>query len=248
MKITKILNKAENTILKALGKGYSGHGSIIKEIKLLKSLLKNVNLAIDVGGNVGDYSIELIKFDPNIEIHIFEPALVNQDKLKNRFLKYPKIHINAQALSDSIGSAPFYSNVAGSELGSLTKRKLDHYNINFESHELVQTIRFENYWKSVLKERVIDVAKLDVEGHELNVLNGFGKAILNTKVIQFEFGGCNIDTRTYFRDFWYFFKEHSYRIYRITPFGLEYISNYSENHESFLTTNFLCVNENNHLL
>ncbi|WP_445778772.1 hypothetical protein [Shewanella sp.] len=43
--------------------------------------------------------------------------------------------------------------------------------------------------------------KIDIEGHELSVLKVFGAAIEATKVIQFEFGDCNIDTRTYFQDF-----------------------------------------------
>ena len=46
----------------------------------------------------------------------------------------------------------------------------------------------------------IDLLKLDVEGHELYLLSA-KKFISKISVIQFEFGGCNIDTRTYFRDF-----------------------------------------------
>lgn len=35
--------------------------------------------------------------------------------------------------------------------------------------------------------------------------------------VTFEFGGCNIDTRTYFQDYWYFFKTFGFRVFRITP-------------------------------
>ena len=57
-----------------------------------------------------------------------------------------------------------------------------------------------------------DFIKMDVEGHEYEVLSGGMKVLESVKVIQFEFGGCNIDTRTYFQDFWYFFKEKRFEI------------------------------------
>ncbi len=86
--------------------------------------------------------------------------------------------------------------------------------------------------------------KIDVEGHELKVLEGVGSLINKIKVIQFEFGGCNIDTKTYFRDFWYFFKERNFDIYRITPLGPMKITQYKECYERFETTNYFCVNTN----
>jgi hypothetical protein len=89
----------------------------------------------------------------------------------------------------------------------------------------------------------IDLLKLDVEGHELDVLNGathmFSKAAIS--MVQFEFGGCNIDTRTFLKDFFYFFSERGMRIARITPSGyLHEIDSYREVQEQFGTSNFLC--------
>ena len=88
----------------------------------------------------------------------------------------------------------------------------------------------------------MDIVKIDIEGHELSALNGFGKAIFSTSVIQFEFGGCNIDTKTYFQNFWYFFKEHNFDLFRITPLGIEGIKSYKESDEYFSTTNYIAVN------
>lgn len=85
--------------------------------------------------------------------------------------------------------------------------------------------------------------KLDIEGYELQALESFGSALAVTKVIQFEFGGCNIDTKTYFQDFWYFFKEHQFDLYRITPFGLQPLNKYTEMDECFRTTDYVAVNQ-----
>jgi len=239
----RALNIIERLITRGLGKGY-GAGSIERETGLLKEFLIVPKLGIDIGANIGEYSVALRRNFPGMELHLFEPSKINQEKLNARFADKTNIIINNTALSNITGDAQLFSNVLGSGLGSLTKRNLEHFNIDFNVNEAVQLIRFEDYWEQKLLKRNIDLAKMDVEGHELDVLKGFGKAIYQTKLIQFEFGGCNIDTRTYFQDFWYFFKEHSFKIYRITPFGLEHIQFYRESHETFLTTNYLCVNQN----
>ena len=75
---------------------------------------------------------------------------------------------------------------------------------------------------------------------KLKALNGAAQMI-NSKqidVIQFEFGGCNIDSRTYFQDFYYLLKDN-YKIYRILKDGLYQINQYKEIYEAFTTTNYL---------
>ena len=86
----------------------------------------------------------------------------------------------------------------------------------------------------------IHFLKLDIEGNEYNALLGAEKMLKAKKIdfIQFEFGGCNIDSRTYFQDFWYLLKD-DYNFYRILKNGLHPIKNYSESLEIFITINFL---------
>ena len=75
----------------------------------------------------------------------------------------------------------------------------------------------------------------------LLINKGFGKAIYSTNIIQFELGGTNIDSRTYFKDFWYFFKEHNYSLFRISPLGAEKILTYDESDEYFSIMNFIAL-------
>ena len=112
--------------------------------------------------------------------------------------------------------------------------------MKFEEEITLQ--RFDYYWKN--KNQIIDYIKIDVKGHELYVLEGFGDLINNVRLIQFEFGGCNIDTRTFFQDYWYYFLDKNFLIYRITPRCPFLIRNYSEELESFLTTNYIAINKN----
>lgn len=238
----KLLNLVERAAALGQGKGY-GSATIEQEVQLLQSFsLEKPTLAVDIGGNVGTYTAELRKRNPELEIHTFEPSRTNLDKLKAKFETDKLIKLIPFAVSDKAGEAVLFSNEPGSGLGSLTNRRLDHLNINFDTKETIQTIRFEDYWVNELQSRRIDLAKIDIEGHEMSALHGFGDALKATKVIQFEFGGCNIDTRTFFQDFWYFFKLNDFDIYRITPIGAQPILRYSELDEFFSTTNYIAVN------
>ncbi len=232
----------EKAAADAQGKGY-GSTSIRQEVEVISRLLgRRPQLAIDIGGNIGDYTAELRRRNQHLEIHTFEPSNVNIIKLNTRFSIDSQIKIVPFAVSNKIGDATLFSDKPGSGLASLTKRKLDHFGIQFDSEQNVSVIRFEDYWKNELACRKLDIVKLDIEGYELAALEGFGDAINATSIIQFEFGGCNIDTRTFFHDFWNFFNKKDFDIYRITPTGVERIKVYRETDEFFLTTNYVAKN------
>ncbi|HEX3892289.1 MAG TPA: FkbM family methyltransferase [Terracidiphilus sp.] len=225
----------------AQGKGY-GTSSIRQENALVHKLLnRQPQLVIDIGGNIGDYTAELRRRNPLAEVHTFEPSPTNVGRLRSRFKDDKNIFIVPFAVSDTVGAATLYSDDPGSGLASLTQRKLDHFGIHLNVKESIDTIRFEDYWLKALNGRPLDIVKIDIEGHELAALKGFGNAISSTSVFQFEFGGCNIDTRTFFQDFWYFFKEHEFEIFRITPLGLDQITRYRELDEFFSTTNLIAA-------
>ena len=239
-----LLEKQERYAAFNLGKGY-GVSSIKEEVDNCLYLIKNKPyIFIDIGANKGEYSKEILNRFPDIEIYMFEPSNFHKKNLENLFGSNPNIHINNIALSNITGKQILYSDKYGSPLASLTKRNLNHLNIDFEYKEEIETKRFDEYWKTTNNfNNIIDYVKIDVEGNELKVLEGIGEFIKKIRLIQFEFGGSNVDTRTYFRDFWNYFNEYSFSIYRITPQGLLFISKYWEMDEVFLVTNYIAINK-----
>ena len=229
-------------LFRLIGVGWGGSRTVINEVKYVKSIIKKGSVFVDCGGNIGNYSNEIIKNFNDPEIHIFEPCSKNADILLKRF-RSNKIKINNVGLSNKKSDLILFSNESGSGLASLTKRKLDHLEIDFNIEEKIKVIQFKDYWQEEIDSEFIDLFKIDVEGHEMDVLNGIGDGISKIRLIQFEFGGCNIDTRTFFQDFWYFFKKNNFKIFRISPLGLIELSQYKEIYESFTTTNFLCLNK-----
>lgn len=75
------------------------------------------------------------------------------------------------------------------------------------------------------------VATLKIHGIEQREIGG---------MVLFEFGGCNIDTRRFFRDYWHFFENTTMEIFRTTPSGyLIKIEKYKEDYEQFCYSNFV---------
>ncbi|TNF59668.1 MAG: FkbM family methyltransferase [Rhodobacteraceae bacterium] len=194
-----------------------------------------------MGGNVGNYTAALLAAYPEARVVTFEPSATNIDKLTRRFTGDARVTLVPCAVSDRVGEAQLWADTPGSGLGSLTKRDLSFRNLDFDASETVRTLRFEEYWRDALEAAPIDILKLDIEGHELDALRGAGAAIAHVRAVQFEFGGTNIDTRTYFKDFWDFFTPRGFALHRITPFGPLHIARYSEREESFTTTNYIAV-------
>lgn len=240
----KTLAMLELIFQKSLGKGISL--SLVNEINSVRKFLKeDVDVIFDIGANYGNYTDELLKHYPKAKYFLFEPGKVPYQHLLNKFKDFPNIKIFNNAVSDKNSTQPLYYDKKGSGLASLTKRKLDHFDIKFDEFEEVELISLNTLFKDNFDNNSFKVnfCKIDIEGHELTVLQSIKKNYEKFSLIQFEFGGCNIDSRTYFQDFWYLLKDN-FDIYRIGPSGPILIEKYSEVDESFVMTNYLAVNKN----
>ena len=224
----------------------SGEKILIEKLKQQYKNTGNPGCIFDVGANKGKF-LELMENGLQgvpFHVHAFEPSHHTYQSLCINAGGYRNVTLNNKGLGKQIGDLELYFNEEGSGLASLYKRRLDHFNIDFKFSEKVMIDTLDNYCLSHDIQK-IDLLKLDVEGHELDVLNGGLDMFARKKIgmVSFEFGGCNIDSRTYFQDFYYFFKENGMKnIYRITPSGyLMPILKYDEIYEQFRTTNFLVL-------
>lgn len=199
----------------------------------------------DVGANKGQYLNMVYSQlgNKDFKIHSFEPGKFTFETLRKNAPASEKVNLNNMGLGEKEGEFTLYYDSQGSGLASLTKRKLDHLNMDFSGSENIQLTTLDNYCeKNDIKS--IHLIKLDVEGHELDVLKGSAKMFesRSIKIVTFEFGGTNIDTRTYLQDFFYFFKEQQMELFRITPSGFLFpITKYKEQYEQFLTTNYIAI-------
>jgi FkbM family methyltransferase len=225
------------------GKG-SGSNSVKEEVAAAFKFIKGDDLVIfDIGANVGDWTEEVLRVAGGRikKIYQFEPSLHNVDILKKRFEGDTRVQPLPYAASDHNGSAELFSDVPGSTIASLYKRKLDHFNVALKDVAHIETITVDEVIKKYGIDKV-DFMKMDIEGHELAALHGAEQSLRNgaIRTLSFEFGGANIDSRTYFQDFLYLLSPLGCVFFRILPTGsVVPVKKYKEILEDFRTTNYI---------
>ena len=153
---------------------------------------------------------------------------------------FRSVKVEKIAFSNSRGEGSLYFDIDGSPLASLVKRDLSFIGITNLRNEIVTFDTIDSYCEA--NKVIPTILKLDVEGHELTTLEGAKKALPKIAVVQFEFGGANKDSRTFFYDFYNLFRDSKFDLYRISPSKLVKIPHYSEFDEHFRTTNFVATN------
>lgn len=247
---TKITNKIWKLFHKFENNGIADF-SLNGEENFLDSVVKEYCgkkcLAFDIGANVGNYSDEIQKkfkeYSVKGEIHVFEPTKSCFQDLKRRFLKNNNIFLNNIGLSNEDKKAIIYYDKEESGLASLYQRDLLENNVSLSIEETIQLKKASKYIEEK-KIKHINILKMDVEGHEMAVLEGFGK-YLNSKFvdfIQFEYGGCNMDAKLFLRDYYRFFERKDFVIAKVMPKHLE-IRDYNISMENFMYSNYVAVSK-----
>jgi len=196
----------------------------------------------DVGANIGIYAREVgIVFGNSADLYCFEPLKKAYAFLVDNMAGHPNIRPFNFGFGEREGTAVIHANEGSSPLASCFDREIKHLGIEMTHKEEIAVRRLDSFCKENSISR-IDLLKVDVEGGELAVLKGAG-SLIDTRairIIQFEFGPCHIDSRTFFKDF-YALLSPGYRLYRVLRDGFEPIDRYTEELETFLTTNFVAI-------
>ena len=192
-KISKAFFATQGTGWGSPTSGVYGSGEYNFLIRYLKELKDP--LILDVGANVGEYSIAVMKANKNSKIHCFEPSKHHIKELKKNLRDF-NVRINSFGLSNNKISEKLYQDKEISGLKSLIKRDLSHLSIKNEDFEIVELNIGDEYVKSN-KLSQIHLIKIDVEGWEMQVLEGFTESLKANKIeiCQFEFGHANIENR-----------------------------------------------------
>jgi FkbM family methyltransferase len=136
---------------------------------VLLSCLENKKVFIDVGANVGWYSIQAAHRYPELAVHAFEPGdlackYLSQNVQRNEMSE--RIFINKIAVYEYTGTVYFTNNKIGHALNYICPKEAKFFDV-IE----VESIRLDDYVKKNNLTQV-DCIKCDVEGAEYGVLQG----------------------------------------------------------------------------
>jgi FkbM family methyltransferase len=211
------------------------------ELRLARRVLPHARVVFDIGANVGDWTAAALEINPAAEIHAFEPSPTTFQILTARH--FPgSVHCNPFGLGDAAEERELFVYEDGSGANALYHRRgLANQPVKSER---VSLRTLDDYCRAQSVER-IDFAKIDVEGHELTVLRGARRMLAAGAVgmVQFEYGGCYIDSHALLKDIWELVEETNpaYSFFKIYPNELRPAPAYQQAFETFRYSNWAIV-------
>lgn len=209
------------------------------EAQLMKVLGGKLDVIFDVGSNIGEWTRLARSHNPDAKIHMFEIIPETYQQMIGNLWLDDKITPNGFGLASHSGFLPmkYVHQFPAMSTHIQTLNNGDFY------WRQGMVIRGDDYVESKGIE-YIDFLKLDTEGAEKLVLEGFKKTLEERKIgiLQFEYGFANILVRWLLVDFYELLTPLGYKIGKLTPEGASF-KNYELTDETFQGPNFIAVHE-----
>ena len=176
-----------------------------------KKLGNNIQTIIDVGANEGESILEFNKSFQINKIYSIEPNLTTFQELKKKNFNNVEVfnfaasdtegedklkigYLSSMSTLNAINKDSFYTKIK-SFIIWLTSRKFSIY----KKEIIIKKVRLDHFVKTQ-NIGIVDLIKIDTEGHEFNVIKGLGDYITNVKMILFEYHEDNSIIKNYTKD------------------------------------------------
>jgi FkbM family methyltransferase len=201
------------------------------EHKFFMDIKDNIKVIFDVGCK--SYS-EYIDF--NEEVHYFDPVNECVEQLKQQTNLNKKSYFNNFGLGDENNQKYYYP-----KYESFYDRE-NSCGISDDSNKFLLNIKKGKDYVIDNNIKNIDFIKIDTEGYELKVLQGFEDFLENVKIIQFEYGGTFLDNNTKLIDVINYLEQKGfYKFSYLTNYGIETITDFTDHYQY---CNIVCINKN----
>jgi len=199
------------------------------KINFLKDKIKSGMTVLDIGGNVGFYTILLSRLvGSEGHVHVFEPDLLN--------FKYLKLN------TGNLKNVILNNTAVGQESGKIRLYISDDLNVDHQTYDSgesrkfieVEALKIDDYFKN---NEIIDFIKIDIQGYDYFAIQGMRETLKRShKVIIFgefwPYGLNNAGINPY--DYLALLKELGFRIQFLEP-GKDYDYNVKINDKTFYT-------------
>jgi FkbM family methyltransferase len=211
-------------------------------------------VVFDVGANRGEWAKCVLARKPDAVVYCFEIVPTTAALLRDALAGYATVHVCDFGLSSSADDTQVFWNRASDHTSSIAPW---HEVSPFASDIAVVSSRVDAGDAVMRREGLarLDLLKIDVEGHEIEVLTGFRDALaspeLRPRVIQFEYGPTWLPARHNLMEAYRLLEPSGYALGRLYPDGVDFkpyrladdhfrIGNYvaAQAHEPFFTQLF----------
>jgi FkbM family methyltransferase len=138
------------------------------ELRHLRKLVSRCDVALDIGANFGLYSYALARI--SAQVHAFEP--IPECASVIRAYAHPKIRVHEVGLSSREGEAVLQVPIEGGQ------KQYGLASVSGSDGETTATIPIALRTLDSYEFRGVDFVKIDVEGHELEVIRGARQTLL----------------------------------------------------------------------
>ena len=205
---------------------------------LEKLAIGDMRCVFDVGANLGDWTHEARSLMPRAAVHCFELVPGIAERLETRFADDPAVTVNPVGLSDEVTEVTVGYAPAAPFMSSLHPLP---YKVAREAVAGRVTTGDAYCEENGIDQ--IDLLKVDVEGHEVAVLQGFEGMLSSDAVraIQFEYGRPSIVTHALLRDLYELLEGHGFTVGKVFPRSVDFRPYDWLVDEDFLGPNYLAV-------
>lgn len=178
----------------------------------LLTLMDETPLAFDVGFHDGQSTAEILKVRTKATVVGFDPSNFGRKSYEDRFARDARVRFVNAGISDQKGTLTFYD--YGNMCNSLAVRKEAHFGEMTAYKVPIDTI--DDFSKANHIE-AINFLKIDVEGFDLNVLEGAAEMISRQAIdiFMFEFASGWAGSKRYLWEVDAYFKKKPYRLFRL---------------------------------
>jgi len=231
----------------------AGDINLSGEKKLLSDLRQKIDIVksneklvfFDVGAATGEYSECILNVfsELDISIHLFEPTKSYRNELEYKFSNNLNVSLNLISIGDDNKEATLYCTEDAKGINSIYDRARDFQKNKVEVNTTykVEMSTLDDY---CIEHDINSIffLKIDTEGNEFDCLNGAYELLKDNKIysLLFEFGGANVDAKTFFYDFWTLLN-NKFNLFRVGIDGLYPIKNYDRKLEIFISINYFAV-------
>jgi FkbM family methyltransferase len=193
------------------------------ESNLLRSLQRfDIKIVFDVGCNVGEWSATALDNFKEASVHCFELSEPTFNVLLSNLTDNRSIKNNV-GLSNKVGKSTFKQYAGRSKVNTLLSSAT-----YWDDSEMVQVVECElttgDVYCTEHSIEFVDVLKIDAEGADLFVLEGFREMLKNQRIglIQFEYGYTHADAGHCMRNFFTLLNACGYKIGKLWSDGVEF--------------------------